>query len=40
MVELEYHHLAISNNLTDKGIERQSPLTLQRERQLVIKCIL
>lgn len=38
--KLENHHLTISNNLTCKSIKHQSLLTLQRERQLVIKCFL
>ena len=37
MMELEHHHLAVSNNLTDESIKHPSLQTLKRERQLVMK---
>ena len=36
-MELEHHHLAVSNNLTDESIKHPSLQTLKRERQLVMK---
>lgn len=40
MLKLKYHHLAASTKIMDRGNDHQGLLTLPKEEELVIKCLL